>query len=465
VVSFSHLDEGTGEDRWLASGAWSSACPLELGDVQSLLVVSAHPDDESLAAGGLIAMACAQGIPVQLVVATDGEASHPASPTHSPATLRSIRRAELTDAMLALAPQAEVEFLGLPDSGLAACVDELVRHLEIALGSRYPAGLLIVAPWEGDGHSDHQAAGSAARIVAARRGLRLLEYPIWMWHWADPESSEVPWADLTRLPLTAGALRTKRTALAAHRSQIRPLSNAPGDETLLSEAFQRHFDRDEELFFDSNFDADRLRSHQTGGSLPAGFFDDFYEGNTDPWGFDSRWYEKRKRALTVAALPRERFRNALEVGCSTGALTAELASHCERLLGIDIAGAPIARAKQRLQGVPSVDFAQLTTPAHWPAGSFDLIVLSEVGYYWGEADLNSAINLVVGSLADDGVVLACHWRHPVAEYPLGGDAVHRAIRDEPRLARTVLHEEDDFVLEVFMRPPARSVARETGLVG
>ena len=66
--------------------------------------------------------------------------------------------------------------------------------------------------------------------------------------------------------------------------------------------------------------------------------------------------------------------------------------------------------------------------------------------------------------AADGVVIACHWRHPVEGYPEAGDDVHAAFRSDPRFTRLAEHREEDFLLDVFVRPPATSVARETGLL-
>jgi hypothetical protein len=60
--------------------------------------------------------------------------------------------------------------------------------------------------------------------------------------------------------------------------------------------------------------------------------------------------------------------------------------------------------------------------------------------------------------------MACHWRHEVADYPQSGDAVHEAIAERDLLDRAARHEERDFVLEVFTRGPAPSVAEREGLV-
>ena len=199
-------------------------------------------------------------------------------------------------------------------------------------------------------------------------------------------------------------------------------------------------------------------------SLGQQYFDGFYQAGADPWGFETRWYEKRKRAITMASLPHQRFGSAFEPGCAIGVLTEELAPRCDQLLATDISDVPLTVARQRLSGQTGVTFEQRRVPQDWPAGPFDLIVLSEIGYYCDATDLSLLIAAAVTSLTDDGVVLACHWRHPVADYPLTGDQVHDQFRRESGLSVLVDHTEEDFRLDVFVRSPAASVARRDGLL-
>jgi hypothetical protein len=107
---------------------------------------------------------------------------------------------------------------------------------------------------------------------------------------------------------------------------------------------------------------------------------------------------------------------------------------------------------------------QLAVPSDWPEGRFDLVVLSEVGYYLSRPDLDDLLEQAVASLDDDGALVAVHWRHHAANYPLRGDEVHEAIAVAPGLERLVRHEEEDFLLEVFVPAPAVSVARTTGVL-
>jgi SAM-dependent methyltransferase len=200
-------------------------------------------------------------------------------------------------------------------------------------------------------------------------------------------------------------------------------------------------------------------------SLPVEYFDRMYALEPDPWQFGSRWYEERKYSLTLAALPRRQYQKAFEPGCSIGILSAGLARRCEELLATDVAEAAVSAARERLEGFPGARVEQLTLPDEWPAGSFDLVVLSEVGYYLDRDALDRLVRAAIGGLAPGGDLVLAHWRHPVADYPLDGDTVHAAFAGRPELERTVEHIEADFRLEVYARvpPAARSVAAREGL--
>lgn len=198
----------------------------------------------------------------------------------------------------------------------------------------------------------------------------------------------------------------------------------------------------------------------------------FYaESGDDPWGVDERWYEARKRALTLAVLPRARFARALEPGCSIGALTAELATRCDDLLAVDAVEAPLRRARARLAGVPHVRLERRRLPGEWPPGPFDLVVVSEVGYFLGGPDLADLAERAAASLTPDGVLVACHWRHggrpatPGDPGVLTGDEVHAVLRERSGLAVLAEHVEEDFRLDVLVPPPATSVARAEGVLG
>jgi SAM-dependent methyltransferase len=196
------------------------------------------------------------------------------------------------------------------------------------------------------------------------------------------------------------------------------------------------------------------------------YFERMYAASPDPWGFTSRWYEERKYALSAALLPSRRYHSAFEAGCSIGVFTAMLAPRCDRLLACDLSPAAVAAATERTARFPQVRVEQRALPGDWPRqGGFDLVVLSEVLYYFAGTDLDRMLDHTVAGLRPGGSLLAVHWRHPVAEYPRGGDEVHHALAGRAGLTRLVEHRERDFVAEVYLRgSTAPSVAEAEGLV-
>lgn len=199
-------------------------------------------------------------------------------------------------------------------------------------------------------------------------------------------------------------------------------------------------------------------------SLPPDYFADRWAADDDPWRIAARWYERRKRDLVCATLPRERFGSVLELGCAAGHLTERLAERCDTLLACDGDARAVTLATARLAQRPDtggqVVVERRWLPEQWPDGVFDLVVVSEVGYYLGTEDLDRLARQSLDSLAPDGVVLACHWRHAAPGYPGVASQVHA------RLAATGLsslahHEEPDMLLDVWTSGEP-SIARAEG---
>ncbi|ALW83871.1 methyltransferase [Hymenobacter sedentarius] len=159
-------------------------------------------------------------------------------------------------------------------------------------------------------------------------------------------------------------------------------------------------------------------------SLPPEYFDHVYRANRDPWNYESSPYERDKYAATLAALPHPNYAEALEIGCSLGVLTAQLAARTGHLLAVDVNEAALAQARQRCAGLPHVDLELMQVPDQFPGQQFDLILVSEVGYFWSPADLARAADKVVAGLRPAGQLLLVHWTPAVHDYPLTGDDVH-----------------------------------------
>ncbi|UUT36273.1 PIG-L family deacetylase [Microbacterium elymi] len=448
TVSFDHREPGTSEDAWEDAAPWRTAPEMAL-DMERLIVLAAHPDDETLGAGGLIAMAAARGIPVTVVVMTDGESSHPDS--SRPHDMRRERRQEVLDAVADLAPQAAIDLPAFPDGGLREAAPAVRRHAQNLLSNTEGTVTVVAVPWWGDGHRDHRVLGEIARRLRPA-GAQIIGYPIWLWHWGDPASTDTDGWCALRLDEAAAAAKAR--AMRRHVSQIEPLSDRPGDEAIIHGEMLRHFERGFEVFIQP----------EPVPTFDAAWFEERYARRSDPWGVDSRWYERRKRDVIAACLPRPRYGHVLELGCGTGAFTQILADRAEDVVAVDASAHALVRARDRLAGVSHVRWQQVDLLADWPGGCFDLVVLSEVAYYWSASDLDAVLSRIDGSLDADGELVACHWRHPIPGAPQSGDAVHDAIRAQANLSPSVRHREEDFILEVFARPDRlQSVAARTGV--
>ena len=110
-------------------------------------------------------------------------------------------------------------FLRVPDGEVASHEQRLGTRIG-ALLTGFGSGTWCAATWRGDGHPDHEAAGRAAAAACKATGVRLVEYPIWMWHWATPDDPAVPWHRARRVPLTSREMATKTAAMQCFASQL-----------------------------------------------------------------------------------------------------------------------------------------------------------------------------------------------------------------------------------------------------
>ncbi len=206
-----------------------------------MTLVAPHPDDEVLACGGLLFRVAATGTLVQVVSVTDGEASNPGGSV-PPAELARRRVAETRTALAILGVPAPLR-LARPDGGAAA--------LEDPVATRTPAGpgTVLVGPWSGDGHPDHDAVGRGCARAAARTGATAVAYPVWTWHWATPDDPRVPWHRARRVTLPPAARAAKDRAIAAFSTQTRPLGPLPADAPVLTPGTLARFARPYEIVF------------------------------------------------------------------------------------------------------------------------------------------------------------------------------------------------------------------------
>lgn len=183
-------------------------------------------------------------------------------------------------------------------------------------------------------------------------------------------------------------------------------------------------------------------------------FEELYKTDPDPWRFETSPYEQAKYAQTLAALGplSRRFRRALEAGCSIGVFTELLAPRCDELIAVDASPTAVAHARARLARLPHVRVDERVLPEDLPAGPFDLVVCSEILYYWTPDPLRQLLARLEALVSPGGSLLAVHWRPQTKTYPLLGDDVHQILADQTQLVHGYGLVEDLYLLDRYDRP-------------
>jgi len=193
-----------------------------------------------------------------------------------------------------------------------------------------------------------------------------------------------------------------------------------------------------------------------------------YAHTSDPWNLAARWYERRKYAITLSLLPHQRYRHAFEPGCSVGVLTELLTQRCDRVTATDVATAALGNACRRLRAAArreQVTLLRQSLDEPWPAGPFDLVVLSEVCYYLQPDTLRAVLDREIPRLGRGATVVAAHWRHRVDDYPMAGDHANDIIAATAGLHLIGSYRDADVAIEVFDTASDASVAARNGVPG
>lgn len=181
------------------------------------------------------------------------------------------------------------------------------------------------------------------------------------------------------------------------------------------------------------------------------YFRSMYSTDDDPWGFEDRWYEQRKQAVTLAILPRPTYAVGFEPGCANGALTVRLQARCRRLVACELVPEVARRAAARLAGHSHVEVGCGAFPDWWPpVPAIDLLVLSEVAYYLTAAGQGRARAAIERSLAPGGDIVAVHYTGET-DYPMRGVEVAAWLDGFADLERLVTHVEPAFEAGVWRR--------------
>lgn len=399
----------------------------------ALLVIAPHPDDELLGAGAIMKRATLSGQRVGVIVLTDGSRSDAGV---DPVDLAAMRRDETRSGLIQLLGDCPpVLFLDKTDGTLDAASIEL--SWESALGrfvaDLSPTTILVTDP--ADAHPDHKAAfGLATRLISAGHGRVLQVMPIGQR--IDGAFDPVGY-DVQPAGEHADA---KRAALECHRSQIYPvsgfaLSHAVRDDFATSEYLCTAYDRD-----------------AAGGDAIGGdHFDAMFDKAADPWGYDDTPYERDRFARTVAALAGRHYAAALELGCANGALTAQLAPLCDRLLATDISVSALAAARRRVGALPNVTLERRTLPHDVPTGPFDLIVASDMLYYLGLEGVVSLIGRLVAQASPDCRLLIASYLGHTETRLTGEMSSETAIAHLPGWRRVHAERTDRLRIDVLDR--------------
>ena len=158
-------------------------------------------------------------------------------------------------------------------------------------------------------------------------------------------------------------------------------------------------------------------------------FEAKYRACSDPWNFTDSEYERGRYEVTLRSLMRPRYRRAFEPACSIGVLTAALAERCDEVQAVDIAPSAVAAARTRCADFPGVTIGCADVLRQSPAGPFDLIIFSELGYYFEEQQLKRIAESLGARLVAGGELLAVHWLGASRDHLLHGDPVHDILKD------------------------------------
>lgn len=421
----------------------------DLQHIQRCLVMIPHPDDESLGCAGLICKLRDQGTEFKLILTTDGSASHPNSIQYPPEKLTAIRTAELIKVIHLLELKDDVlECYNSIDSAMPARseagFEALASRLVADLNSFKPD--LILVPYELDPHRDHRATWQllmAGLERAMQQRPLIWEYPIWLYKNAkDGDLPKLKQNELRSIDVSQYN-EIKKECINAHLSQTTSLINDDPTGFVLLPEMISNFTNGTEYYMQRN----KINPNTT---IQEDYFETLYTKSTDPWNFEQSKYEKEKYERTVASIPDKKYELALEIGCSIGVFTEILASRCNNLMAMDISKTALAKAAQRLANLPQVKLITGAIPVDFPSGKFDLIVMSEVGYYLSMEDLLKTRTLIIEHLRPNGILLLVHWTHFVVDYPLTGDEVHNCFK-QSSLSVVNGMKTDDYRIDVFIK--------------
>lgn len=189
-------------------------------------------------------------------------------------------------------------------------------------------------------------------------------------------------------------------------------------------------------------------------TLEPAYFETMFRETRDPWDLETSVYEQAKFDDTIAALSGRIYRHGFEVGCAKGVLTLKLAPLCSALLSIDVSETALGAAGRRTEPFDHVAFERMAFPGEAPDAQFDLVMLSEVAYYWDDADLERAADWLKAHILPGGDLLLVHFTGDT-DYPQSGDdAVEKLFASLARNMTVIAaHRRPRYRLDLWRRTP------------
>jgi hypothetical protein len=157
------------------------------------------------------------------------------------------------------------------------------------------------------------------------------------------------------------------------------------------------------------------------------FFENKYSENSDPWNFATDSYELQRYNTIYNAISHQRYQNVFEPGCSIGVLSEKLSLIADHVQAFDISSRAVEIAKSRCFKLKNVTVRCTSITKEIPLPKTDLIIISEIGYYFEKLDLERILKRLLMSCDKEVVIVASHWLGNSKDHLLSGDEVHETI--------------------------------------
>lgn len=218
----------------------------------TVVIVAPHPDDETFACGGLIALKRLQGISAHVIFLSRGEGAHQKCCATSGNEIGDARSHEAEQACALLGvPQDNLHWFNLPDGSIPSAVDidhEVMEKLAKIIHACQPGEVYVPVPF--DCWPDHRQATElvTAAIDSASCSASMIYYPIWMWYnLRIRDLNKLKGWQIFRLDIHSVQMK-KQTAMSCYLNDVNPSCGIPYCGKLPT-GFTEPFAKNYEIFF------------------------------------------------------------------------------------------------------------------------------------------------------------------------------------------------------------------------